>query len=140
MNLLHFLALKFGYLKKLQLKYFNSSAMKQFLVLPFLLIFVESQSINGVNLVLIKADNQPFKLIWEGISTLLTSSDYSRDKKSVVFIYGWNDNSTSECTNRIIQAYAKRRSEYNIFILEWSVFSTQMYLRAVADIDRVDYF
>ena len=114
--------------------------MKQFLVLPFLLIFVEAQSINGVNLVLIKADNQPFKLIWEGISTLLTSPDYSRNKKSVVFIYGWNDNSTSECTNRIIQAYATRRSEYNIFILEWSAFSTQMYLRAVADIDRVDYF
>lgn len=140
MNLLHFLALKFCYLKELQKKYFTSSAMKQFLVLPFLLIFVECQSINGVNLVLIKANNQPIKLIWGEISTLLTSPDYSRDKKSVVFIYGWNDNLTSECTNRIIEAYATRRSEYNIFILDWSTFSTQMYLRAVADIDRVDFF
>lgn len=114
--------------------------MKQFLLLPFLIVFVESQSINGVNLVLIKADNQPIKLQWENISTLLTSSDYSSAKKSVVFSYGWNDNLTSDCTVRIIQAYATRRSEFNIFILDWSNYSTQMYLRAVGDTDRVGVF
>jgi hypothetical protein len=112
-------------------------------VLLILSIFASSQAqiLSGVQLVLINFQDassySTAKLSWENITQTLKPPIYDANKKTVLFIYGWNDNLSSDCVTRIIAAYATRKATHNILILDWSTFSTQMYLRAVGDVDRV---
>lgn len=104
----------------------------KFLLLIFLVVTVSKSqdSISGVNLFLVTKDNETVKLDWDNFK-------FDNSKKSMIFIYGWNNNLTSDCTIAIKNAFL-RKNEFQILLLDWSNYSSQRYLRAVNDVDKVE--
>lgn len=100
--------------------------------------FGQNITITDVNLFLVKDNNisASLNVSWDKVEQLLTT-DYDKTKKSVIFSFGWTDNLNASCVNAIIDAYSTRGQEYNVFILDWSKYSTLNYFSAVWSIPDI---
>jgi predicted alpha/beta-fold hydrolase len=100
--------------------------------------FAQNTTITDVNLFLVKGNNisTSLNVSWDKVEQLLTT-DYDKSKKSVIFSFGWMDTLNSSSVSAIIDAYSTRDQEYNVFILDWSKYTTMNYFSAVWNIPEV---
>jgi hypothetical protein len=54
---------------------------------------------------------------------ILSKTYYDDSKETVIYIQNWSENPSSECASSITAAFLKRKSEYNVAIVDWSSLS-----------------
>lgn len=115
----------------------KSLIISGFICLCISYVITQTSAVTGVNLFLITGNDisNSINVSWTDVKHSFNNS-YDSAKKSVIFAFGWSDTLNSTSVSAFITAY-KTRNEHNVFILDWSKYSTLRYLQAVWNIDAV---
>lgn len=71
------------------------------------------------------------------IDDINSHRDFNRSRKTVLYIHGFRENSSSESVETVVKAFIKRQS-HNILVLDWSAYVNGNYAtEAVPNLIRV---
>lgn len=102
--------------------------MKLFQLLLFFvsidLIVSQCEDVSDVKFLLIRGKEisklYPKAISWRKIGSLLNSKYFDKNKRTVVYAHGFTESIETISTQTVISAYLKRKSEYNILIIDWT--------------------
>lgn len=120
----------------------SKSAMKMFLLSGFAItvialypVFGQCDDVSIAKLVAIGGVElsrlNPYTVPWNRIDRIVNSTYYDNNKKTIVYAFGYRDSYEGEAAQAIIKAFMTRRSEFNIFIIDWGYFNQGNYVLKV---------
>lgn len=124
----------------------SNKAIKGILVIVFVIIIKDTigqcDDVSEASFVVIRGNTttyaDPVKIPWSSINALLSASYYDNNKPTTVYAHGFTESLQSPSVQNVIKAYMSRRSELNIFIIDWSMYSQGNYiLQAIPNMFRV---
>lgn len=115
-----------------------------FLVILIAIVYVTCQyeDVSDVTFIVLRgldASNlDPLKASWDNISSLLNSSFYDNTKKTIIYCYGYMDTFDTDSVQEISKAFAARRSDLNIFVVDLGKYAGGNYvLDAIPNLIKV---